>query len=71
MLLFHNHNQSSVRFDTPEEGGDGLNDMIAGERQEGAIDLFFQESGEDLEAYLNGALAMGSAALSDSHEQES
>lgn len=69
MSLFHNHYKSSIRFDDPEEGGDGLNDMIAAER-EGAIDLFSQESGEELADYLTNALAMGGVALSDSREQE-
>lgn len=69
MTLFHQH-KSSISFEAPEEGGDGLREMIEGEKKEGAINLFSQETGEDLEAYLNNALAMGGTALSDSQDQE-
>lgn len=70
MSLFHKSNKSFISFDPPEEGGDGLNDMIASERQEGAFDLFSQESGEALADYFNNALAMSGATLGDSAERE-
>jgi hypothetical protein len=68
MSLFHNR-KSSISFQEPEEGGDGLREMIEDERQEGAIDLFSPETGEELEAYLSNALAMGGVALSDSEQK--
>lgn len=71
MSLFSRH-KSSIHFQQPEEGGDGLRQMIEDEKSESnAIDLFEPETGEKLQAYLEDALAMGGVALSDSREQES
>jgi len=68
MSLFHNRN-SSINFQKPDEGGDGLREMIKDEQSDG-FDIFSQETGEELEAYLNNALAIGGVALGDSRDEE-
>lgn len=71
MSLF-SHHKSSIHFQQPEEGGDGLRQMIEDERNDNnAIDLFAPETGEELQAYLDGALAMGGVAINDARDQES
>ncbi|GEM_PF-1973079 len=69
-MSFLRRSNSLIHFQTPDEGGDGLRDMIKDEQRDG-FDIFSQETGEELEAYLNSALAIGGVTQGDSRDEES